>query len=56
MVSADLRPNLYTDDALQGVLDYKNITEITIKSYYLPQEQCMDHWVQTCLKKTNNLK
>lgn len=28
MVSADLRTNRYTDDALQGVLDYKKFTRI----------------------------
>lgn len=39
MVSADLRPNLYTDDARQGVLDYKEFTRITVKSDYLPQEE-----------------
>lgn len=37
MVSADLRPNLYTDDALQGVIDYKELTRLTVKSNYLPQ-------------------
>lgn len=32
MVSADLRPNLYTDDALQGVLDYKDNGQVGLSS------------------------